>query len=737
MARGRFGHRRRPGGSLTSLIHSLYQQQQAEEDRVMFDAYQNGGNGLDGKPVTDGKMRSYIATRRSNYSKDDPLYSEWGNRLIQLDFKIGEDKIGLAYKEGKVGAGAVAAFYREQLQKIPKDSQFYRDVAGRAADWAKAGASAARGAARKRLNDALKSKSEGAQKTFDNYAALTDVLTKAAHRAGLITGNQQLTDADATDLQALLNAGVPGPDGKNITFADWQHATVAAYRAFDTAIAINKQLNRGTKELTKQKGQFLTDNLVKVNAVDDRAQYELARDHFEKSLQDANGDPRAVLAAAQDYANVLTHIKANAEKGTGLTGENDPDFIGSLGNEINALTTGKASGLSVHDLYSGGSNSDLADTADSIAKANEDVKALADGRAFFGQDQYGGQMKVIYTPPTAALDPTGNMGLDKSMQKAIIDIDGVPTTVLLKGLPVQAKGLVNKDGVAVTQVPVNGQLVNVSDLSTAEIANLLAQGYKPTDSKTVGYIFTQSGKTSFGVVQPDGSIAYTTVNPFGGNILVGKDGLGVFVGSALSSDHKTVVPVPPAYNTPDAAGFIADESITPKDLLALAATSDQGTAAVLTAEADRRTKAAKAEADYMARAQGKTPDGQPNGPITSVKGAVTDLLSQVQSVVADLGGPNGNETPKSFAPPSLGSYNQPAVPVVPKVGNATPQTFAPPPSAPALPGKQKDDLALPKPPAPSDANKVGAKAQGGIDDIVIKPPKPPSGGSGSTGKYAL
>src|SRR5690348_17353819 len=151
MARGRFGHRRRPGGSLTSLIHSLYQQQQAEQDRVMFDAYQNGGNGLDGKPVTDSKMRSYIAERRNGFSKDDPLYSEWNNRLIQLDFKIGEEKIGLAYKEGKVGAGAVANFYREQLQKIPKDSEFYRDVAGRAADWAKAGASAARGAARSRL----------------------------------------------------------------------------------------------------------------------------------------------------------------------------------------------------------------------------------------------------------------------------------------------------------------------------------------------------------------------------------------------------------------------------------------------------------------------------------------------------------------------------------------------------------------------------------------------------------
>src|SRR6185437_14513007 len=103
----------------------------------MFDAWQNGGT-FDGKPVTDSRILAYIQTRRDGFSKDDPLYSEWNNSLIQHKFSIGESKIGLAFKQGKVSAGAVANFYNQQLKSIPQDSQFYRDVAGRAAQWAKA-----------------------------------------------------------------------------------------------------------------------------------------------------------------------------------------------------------------------------------------------------------------------------------------------------------------------------------------------------------------------------------------------------------------------------------------------------------------------------------------------------------------------------------------------------------------------------------------------------------------------
>ena len=197
MARGRFGHRPRPSGNLTSLIVQLYREQKAAEDRVMFDAYQNGGKGIDGKPVTDAAIRKYIAGRRDSFTQDDPLYSEWNNRLIQIDFKIGEEKVGLAYKQGKVGAGAVAAYYRHQLAHIPQDSEFYRTVAGRAADWAKAAAGAARGAARSRLTKALEAKQNGVQKLWDNYSSLEGILTDAAKRAGLIAGNQTLTDADA------------------------------------------------------------------------------------------------------------------------------------------------------------------------------------------------------------------------------------------------------------------------------------------------------------------------------------------------------------------------------------------------------------------------------------------------------------------------------------------------------------------------------------------------------------
>lgn len=673
----------------------------------MFDAYQNGGNGLDGKPVTDQKMRAYIKGRRDSFSKDDPLYQEWGNRLIQLDFKIGEEKIGLAYKQGKVGAGAVAAFYREQLRHIPKDSEFYRDVAGRAADWAKAAGSAARGAARARLGKALEGKQKSIAQTWDRYSNLVNILTDAARRAGLISGNQQLTDADATDLQAFLAHGVAGPHGTTITFSDWQHATINAYKAFDDAIALNKQLNRGTKTLTKQKGEFLNENLLRVNTVDDRAKYELARDAFERAVNDAQGDPRAVLEAAQTYANALTQIKANAEKGTGLTDKNESDFIGGLTNEINALTTGKGSGLSVHDLYNGGDNQDLIDTAASIQKAQEDLKALQNGTAVYGQKEYGGSFSVIPLSPSGQLDPSGNGGLDKSYQKAVIDIDGVPTAVMLKGLPVQAKGLTDANGAAVTEVPINGQLVKVENLTNAEIADLLAQGYKTTDSKTIGYVFTQGGKTSYGVVQADGSIVYTQVNPFTGNLLGGKDGLGTFVGSTLGQDGKTVVPAPPNLNPVSASNVLTDESVTPKDLLALAATADEGTKALLIAEADKKTKAAQAESDYMKRAkEGDRTGGAPGG-----EGFLAGQLASVQATLKMMAETDTNSETFAAKPPSLApsTYGPPIVPT------------APPPASPGTPPAVKAPPP-PKPPA-QQTSPTAAGSAAASGNAAPKPPK--------------
>src|ERR1035437_2711660 len=154
--RGTFGHI--PGGgsgtNLTSMIKSLRDQQTAAQDKAIFDAYQNGGTYM-GKPVTDVTIIAYITGRQNMYTKDDPLYSQWGDTLFQTKFSIGEQTIQLAYKQGKVSAGAVAAFYNQQMKSIPKDSQFGRTVMERAATWAKSAGAAARSGGKAAVRSAV------------------------------------------------------------------------------------------------------------------------------------------------------------------------------------------------------------------------------------------------------------------------------------------------------------------------------------------------------------------------------------------------------------------------------------------------------------------------------------------------------------------------------------------------------------------------------------------------------
>jgi hypothetical protein len=713
---------------MTGLIVQLFREQRAAEDRVMFDSYANGGRGINGKPVTDQTMRTYMAGRRNEFTKDDPLYDEWSNRLTQLDFKIGESKVQLAYQQGHVGAGAVASFYRHQLSTIPQNSEFYRTVAGRAAQWAKAGMSAARGRAHASLTKALDGKMQGVAKTWANYGQLEAFLTDAAKRAGLIAGNQTLTDADATDLEAFLKAGVAGPKGTTITFSDWQHAAISAYKAFDTQIALNKQLNRGTKTLTSQKQKFLDRNLVRINTIDDRAKYEVARDTFQQAVSESQGDPRVILDAAHTLADTLSMIQATAAK----SADSDPEFIGGLQNEIEALRTGKASGASVADLQStygeGAPTSDIDSTAESIRKHTADLQDLLTGKSFYGQVDPGGELAVYKYAPGAEYDPFGRNGLDESFQPSIINNEGHLTPVMLKGQEIKAVGLVAPDGTAVTSV----NNIPVENLTAGQIAELIKAGYATTDDQPViGYIFHQGGHTTFGVKQSDGSLAYTSVNPF--DLSFDDKGNPQVLGSSEVHGQGRAVPIVPMTDlTADNSDpYLADESITPKDLRALAATSDAATAAQLAGMADKKEKGAQAENDVQRRRQ--HPAAGPTA-LTTIGSGIRDAVNTLQTTIRDA---TVLPDVKTAAPPSLPSLGAPvfSVPTSPSPapGPAPSPTMAPAPTptmtptAPS-PGKLIDDVTSVSPSSLAASGGTVGAASASLIEKYTKP-KTTTGGS--------
>lgn len=716
--RGRFGRRPRSTGNLTALVASLYREQRQAEDRTMFDAYENGGL-VDGKPVDDARMRAYIATRRDSMGQDDPLWDEWNNRLIQLDFKIGEDKITLAFQQGNVGAGAVAAYYRKQLSSIPRDSAFYREVASRAAQWAKAAGGAARGAARSRLSSALGSKADAAARTQLNYFALEDIIRQAAVRAGILAGNQELTDADATRLRDFLAAGVQGPKGL-ITFEDWQRATVEHYKSFDSLIAINEQLNRGTKDLKKQKTKFFNEVLVRVNTIDDRAAYEEARDAFIEATRDAQGDPNAILAAAADYAKTLQTIHDNAAI-PGRDNANDPEFLGGLKNEIEAVTTGKPSGYTVADLQSnegeGVRSADGDETAAYIAETTANAKMLDSGQAYYGQAEFGGKLGVVPYAPGAALDPFGRKGLGPDTQQAVLNINGKPVPVMLKGQEITAVGLVDPGGNAVSTVIVNGANVDVDSLSPQQINDLLARGFGLTDGQPVGYVFTQGGKTTYGVIQPDGSLSFSLSNPFVGP--VGRDGTTLVVGTAYNPNGDVVPTMPPTFDTGGGMPVYVDDSVSPASLRDLAANAEsEADRAKYETLAEQKQRGINAETAYMERdRKGLQPPDAPFGFIGDALGNVQEALRN--AVLTQKEDDTGPVAPPQFgAKKASGPLLPPAPPpVVPSLGGA-PGAFRPPPPpkgvSPELPpGKAKDDKYQPPPPP-----KPKGGGQGGGKDVL-------------------
>ena len=549
--RGRF-FRRRTGSNLTALIASLMREQRQAEDRAIFDAYRNGGL-FKGQRVNDTAIIAYITSRRDSISADDPVYDQWNNILIQTKFSIGEQKIGLAFKEGRASAGDVAAFYRDQLKNLTPDSDFYRDVAGRAAEWAKAAAASARASAGSPLRKRIEAAEKGAAAVIAGFQSIDGILERAAREAGVIAGNQTLVDANASALFALIDRGVIGADGTPITYSEWQNAAVSSWKAQGNVIDLRKQAGASYIELQNQREKFMSNYLVQLNAADDRQKYEAARETWLTTIAESQGDPQAIIDANSKYAKTLTTIRDEAVRGTD---QNDPDFIGGLASEINAVTGKEPTGPTVSDIYgasfvgepggAGGfaTGSDAQDTYEASIRAQADADALASGAAYLGQAEPGGPLQVIPYPAGAAQDPFGRNGLDQSTQPSIEEINGKKRIVLLQGEPVRAAAYIDSEGRPVSPDKATQQAILDGSISL-----------NTKDAPIIGYTFSgPTGKITYGVFQPNGAMLFTDENPFAGGGMIAGDGQSFVLTDAVVSGDNFV---------PNTTGLIKPVSLNP------------------------------------------------------------------------------------------------------------------------------------------------------------------------------
>jgi hypothetical protein len=319
----------------------MMEQWQSAEDRNILDAWTNGGT-YNGKPVTDKMITAYYRKRRNSYDKDEPEYTEWDNDLWQLRFQISNEGVMMRYKNGQIGAAAVAQHYRNWAQKMPKNSSYYRNMMATAGDFAKAAKAGSAGggsafdyqAMMKRIN------------ALDQDIAATETfyggLTAYAVAHGFLLPGESITDPnaltvfEARDLQALLDAHVTNdpdwagiqkgiqqiyPDFKgNIT---WDRIK----RLDDVAIAARKK-----KIAEYRKAPYDMSSYI-------RSEQQAIRDTRRTSLFARQLDIEADLATSYDIWSGAGSMDIASRKGEeGRAGALDPeDFLSGDGTFVQDL----------------------------------------------------------------------------------------------------------------------------------------------------------------------------------------------------------------------------------------------------------------------------------------------------------------------------------------------------------------------------------------------------------------
>jgi hypothetical protein len=710
MARkGRFGRYRGNYGSMSALIAQLQREQRSAEDRAIVDAYNNGGL-YQGKPVDDDRLLDHYRLRRGQITDhSDPMWNEWNNRVIQQKFSIGEQRIALRYKQGKASAAAVAAFYRRELEGLPKDSAWYREVAGRAAQWAGSATSAARGRARSRaVAGATQGKVDRIVRRQRGYLGLEGIIREAAVRAGLITERDPITKASATALRALFDAGIYGTGGDRITIEDWQEAAKDFYQTFNDRIRLNKQLNRGVIDLRDQRRRFKTEVLIGMRTLDDREAYETARAEFDEAYEGAY-DPAAELAALRAYAADLRTIRANAT-------DADPDFIGGLTNEIAILTTGKNTGKTVTDLWQPAdySGNDAQGMADAVTRATTASADIASGKAFLGQEHTGGVPVMQPRPP---------WGLGDEYAPTVTPTGGV---IWLKGTPVSASVILDVDG----------RVVDPAALDPAALAEGLRTGtLEQREGNRAGFVFVNAdGKQTYGVYDESGDLVFTDSDPFTGPLLPGANGgLTVFTGQSI--------PIGDGDATADVRSVVEDFSGSPVII-------GDGPPLTTAAFDTLASRLGLSEDEYAAK-RAKVEEAQAARSAAYMKDASKDdalLTGRVQG--GSFGPPKVadryyNDSPIGNAAAAIGRAvsDQLRPLMLPTGQRAFPDGLTPPPtvkSSPFLPpGKAKDDVYVPPKPssAPPKPKKPKPYTPPGKRPPTPKKPKPKPNPYGAPGAY--
>lgn len=187
MARfGTFGRAPRAAPNIQAVLLSIAREEENRRDQNIMDAWEHGGT-FEGKPVTDKVVLAHWKDRLDGVSKDDPLYDTYKNAVEQAEYSIEASKMTARYAQGRASDGEMVRFYMRWARKVPKDSEFYRQLqrdAGQYMNRAQARSQSDINAAKEKAY--LNSQDRTAAKYVAPWAFLTDVLTYAAQKDGIL-----------------------------------------------------------------------------------------------------------------------------------------------------------------------------------------------------------------------------------------------------------------------------------------------------------------------------------------------------------------------------------------------------------------------------------------------------------------------------------------------------------------------------------------------------------------------
>jgi hypothetical protein len=308
---------------------------------MMYNAWKYGAK-FEGKFVTDSMLLKAIGDAELLYPENDARRLQWTSFKSQIRFQIDESITLTKFAQGKISAGAVAGFYKGELSKFAPDSEMYREIARRAAEWGKSAASQAAGAAAKARRDRAEKAIAALTAPYADALQVTQKLVELGQKWGALPTAFPTTPGreNARDLQpyqtqhertmvGLAQEVLPGGWDAYVSLLVNAHkGLVEAYNMALKAGLPESRLNDIAKMIADS---WL--NIQQAKTMPIRAKYEAIRSTFDAAVAAANGNPIAEARALRQYENGLTQLLGEAQTAEGI----DPAIIGAMRTELSIV----------------------------------------------------------------------------------------------------------------------------------------------------------------------------------------------------------------------------------------------------------------------------------------------------------------------------------------------------------------------------------------------------------------